>query len=443
MLYVCKECGQTSPKKMGKCFRCGKWDAFVLENNDLKTKKVINTNKTLTKISHTNAEKVKEFSTNINEMDRVLGRGMVGGSTILIGGEPGIGKSTLSLQIAGNFNHSKVLYIAGEESPSQIKARADRIGIESDNLYLYNGNDVASIKTQIDEVEPGLVIIDSIHTIESTDTDSSPGSISQLRNCSQFLSELAKAKNFILILVAHITKEGVIAGPKTLEHLVDTVLYFEQVDTNNLRILRTTKNRFGTTNEIGIFEMTEKGLVASEDPTRVFLSSRNTTNPGSAITTSFEGSRPILVEIQSLVSNPLQSFGKRYSSGIENNKCSLMVAIIEKFLSKKLSDKDIFLNVSKGLKIKDSSTDLAIIASIISSIDNKIIKKDCAFLGEIGLSGEVKNINKLDKRLSELDRLGFSLCYLSLDSKKDVSKIKFDQLRCEYISDIRDLDRII
>ena len=443
MVYVCNNCGQTSPKKMGKCFNCEKWDTFVLKSDNSDNKKAKTSQKTSTRISDASVNKVEEFSTNIAEMDRVLGNGMVAGSTILIGGEPGIGKSTLSLQIAGNFKNERVLYVAGEESPSQIKARAQRIQALDNDLYLYDDNDVSLIENQINEIKPKLVIIDSIHTIESSYSDSSPGSVSQLKNCSIILSELAKANNFILILVAHITKDGVIAGPKTLEHLVDTVLYFEQVDRNDLRILRTTKNRFGTTNEIGIFEMTEKGLIESLDPSRVFLSSENTVNPGSAITTSFEGSRPILVEIQSLVSNPLQSFGKRYSNGIENNKCTLMVAIVEKFLNKKLSDKDVFLNVSKGLRIKDASTDLAIVASILSSINNKSLIRGCAFLGEIGLSGEVKNVGKLDKRLSELDRLGFTLCYLPLDSKKDVSKFKFNHLKFEYLSDIRDLNRVI
>ena len=288
-----------------------KWDTFALKSDNSDNKKAKTSQKTSTRISDASVNKVEEFSTNITEMDRVLGNGMVAGSTILIGGEPGIGKSTLSLQIAGNFKNERVLYVAGEESPSQIKARAQRIQALDNDLYLYDDNDVSLIENQINEIKPKLVIIDSIHTIESSYSDSSPGSVSQLKNCSIILSELAKANNFILILVAHITKDGVIAGPKTLEHLVDTVLYFEQVDRNDLRILRTTKNRFGTTNEIGIFEMTEKGLIESLDPSRVFLSSENTVNPGSAITTSFEGSRPILVEIQSLVSNPLQSFGKK------------------------------------------------------------------------------------------------------------------------------------
>lgn len=438
-MYQCNNCGQTSPQEVGKCFNCGEWNSFEIVKENTKNGTSKNSLPEVEQLNKIQVDKSERFSTQISEIDRVLGGGMILGSSILIGGEPGIGKSTLALQLSHLAKEDfKVLYISGEESLKQIKMRADRLKVNPDELFVLSDNNLDSIENQVRSIRPKLLIVDSIHTIESKNLESFPGSISQLKICAQDLSSLSKELNFTLILVAHITKEGTIAGPKLLEHLVDTVLYFEKVDSDDLRILRTSKNRFGATDEIGIFKMKDTGLDEVRDPAGLFITKDQKSYSGSIISSSHEGTRPILLEIQSLVSKPTQSFGKRYVNGIDFNRAVMLVAILEKHYNIRLSDKDIFISLTNGMKAKDTSVDLGVIASIISSFENIAIPSTIAFMGEVGLSGEIKKIANIDKRVSEISRLGFDSCVIPSDSEKNISK-KFKGLKIISIRNIKEL----
>ena len=397
-VFECIECGYKSAKWMGKCPGCGAWDSFV-EIKEHKNTKVTKKSKIL-KFEEIEKEEIERFSTQDNELDLVLGGGIVPGSLVLIGGSPGVGKSTLMLKIAGNLN-KKVLYVAGEESPGQIKIRADRLKINNKNLYLMPEIIIENI---IEEIKKGydLVIIDSIQTIYSENITSAPGSVSQVREATFELMRIAKDTKTPIFIIGHITKEGSIAGPRVLEHMVDTVLYFEGDVSKTLRILRAFKNRFGSTSEIGIFEMTKEGLVSAKN--KSFFSKKPL--PGSAITVILEGTRPIVLEVQALVS---ESYGvpKRSATGFDLTRLNMILALLEKKLNIPLNQYDVFVNVTGGIKITETAADLAIIAAILSSFRNRPISKESVFIGEVSLVGDIREVPGLDLRVKEAANLGF------------------------------------
>jgi len=351
------------------------------------------------------------------ELDRVLGGGTVNGSLILCGGEPGIGKSTLLLQVAKNFaKENAVLYVSGEESEKQIKLRAQRLGITSEKLYLLNETDLGSIMHNIDLLKPSVVIADSIQTFYSEELSSAPGSVGQVRECTMKFMEKAKNTGITFFIVGHVTKEGSIAGPRVLEHMVDCVLYFEGERHQSYRIIRAVKNRFGATNEIGVFEMTDKGLIDVLNPSHMLLSGRPVDAPGSSIVCSVEGTRPILAEIQALVSQSSFAMPKRMASGVDYNRVSLIMTVLEKRAGLNLSNQDAYVNVTGGIKLDETATDLAIACAIASSFRNTPLPQDMTFFGEVGLTGEIRTVTQATRRISEIKKMGFKKCMLPFDS---------------------------
>ncbi len=422
-LYECIECGYESAKWMGKCPACGSWDSFV-EIKEKKSKKTTLKSNVL-KFEEIEKEEIERFSTNNNELDLVLGGGIVPGSLVLIGGSPGVGKSTLMLKLAGNID-KKVLYVAGEESPGQIKIRSQRLGIKNKELFLMPEIILENI---IDEIKKDyeLVIIDSIQTIYSQNLQSAPGSVSQVRESTFELMRVAKETKTPIFIIGHITKEGSIAGPRVLEHMVDTVLYFEGEASKELRILRAFKNRFGSTSEIGIFEMSKNGLVIAKN--RSFFSKKAT--PGSAITVLLEGTRPIVIEVQALVSESY-SIPKRSATGFDLSRLNMILALLEKKLNLPFNQYDVFINITGGIKINETGADLAIIAAIISSFRNRAISKESVFIGEVSLVGDIRDVPGLDARLKEAKNLGFKKAivpskpqdeYIKCFEVKDVEKV--------------------
>ena len=398
-VFECIECGYKSSKWMGKCPACGAWDSFV-EVTESKSAKKSSPKANILKFDEIEKEEIERFSSGDNELDLVLGGGIVPGSLVLIGGSPGVGKSTLMMKLAGNIN-KKVLYVAGEESPGQIKIRAERLGIKNKDLYLMPEIIVENI---IDEIKKGyeLVIIDSIQTIYSENLQSAPGSVSQVREATFELMRVAKETKTPIFIIGHITKEGSIAGPRVLEHMVDTVLYFEGDASRELRILRAFKNRFGSTSEIGIFEMTKEGLVSAKN--KSFFSKKAL--PGSAITVILEGTRPIVLEVQALVSESY-SIPKRSATGFDLSRLNMILALLEKKLNLPFNQYDVFINVTGGIKITEPAADLAIIAAIVSSFRNRPISKESVFIGEVSLVGDIRDVPGLDIRLKEAANLGF------------------------------------
>ena len=398
-VFECIECGYKSAKWMGKCPACGSWESFVEVSEQKSTKSSLKPSKIL-KFDEIEKEEIERFTSNDSELDLVLGGGIVPGSLVLIGGSPGVGKSTLMLKLAGNLD-KKVLYVAGEESPGQIKIRADRLGIKNKNLFLMPEIVVENI---LEEIKKGydLVIIDSIQTIYSESITSAPGSVSQVREATFELMRIAKESKTPIFIIGHITKEGSIAGPRVLEHMVDTVLYFEGDASRELRILRAFKNRFGSTSEIGIFEMSKQGLVSAKN--KSFFSKKPL--PGSAITVVLEGTRPIVLEVQALVS---ESYGvpKRSATGFDLPRLNMILALLEKKLNIPLNQYDVFVNVTGGIRINETAADLAVIAAIISSFKNRPISKESVFIGEVSLVGDIRDIPGLDIRIKEAANLGF------------------------------------
>ena len=398
-IFECIECGYKSAKWMGKCPACGSWESFVEVSEEKSTKSSIKPSKIL-KFDEIEKEEIERFTSKDSELDLVLGGGIVPGSLVLIGGSPGVGKSTLMLKLAGNLD-KKVLYVAGEESPGQIKIRAERLGIKNKNLYLMPEIVVENI---LEEIKKGydLVIIDSIQTIYSENITSAPGSVSQVREATFELMRIAKETKTPVFIIGHITKEGSIAGPRVLEHMVDTVLYFEGDASRELRILRAFKNRFGSTSEIGIFEMTKQGLVSAKN--KSFFSKKPL--PGSAITVILEGTRPIVLEVQALVS---ESYGipKRSATGFDLARLNMILALLEKKLNIPLNQYDVFVNVTGGIRINETAADLAIIAAIISSFKNRPISKESVFIGEVSLVGDIRDVPGLEQRVKEAANLGF------------------------------------
>ncbi len=405
ILYQCQSCGYTSPKWLGKCPDCGAWNSFVEEERVAKLKKQeIAAPVVLSEISHLTGSR---HSTEIREFDRTLGGGVVLGSVVLIGGDPGIGKSTLLLQaLKGLTKLGKVLYVSGEESPEQIKIRADRLKVRSGNIILLPETSLEGIISIAQDINPQAIVIDSIQTTFSLELPSAPGSVAQIRECATKLMFFAKKYGIPLFIIGHVTKEGAIAGPRVLEHIVDTVLYFEGDKGTPFRILRAVKNRFGPSNEIGVFEMTEAGLKEVDNPSQLFLSERPIKVPGSVVAASLEGTRPLLVEIQALVSTSSFGVPRRTALGVDYNRVNLLIAVLDKRLGMHLGSMDIYVNVVGGLKIEEPAVDMAIITAIASSFKNTPVESGTFVFGEIGLSGELRAISQPEIRIKEAAKLG-------------------------------------
>lgn len=420
--YVCQNCGNSSAKWVGKCTACGEWNTYIEE--------LITSKKTGSPVGGERIQPVlidevtnsaeDRLLTNINEMDRVLGGGLMPGSAVLIGGDPGIGKSTLALQIFGHFsaNGIKVLYISGEESVNQLKTRAQRLDINGDNLYVETETNIEAILNATDKVDPSAVVVDSIQTIYSNDLPSAPGTVGQIRECASRLIQYAKKRGISFFLIGHVTKEGSIAGPKVLEHLVDTVLYFEGGKSHSYRILRAVKNRFGSTNEIGVFEMLNDGLKEVSNPSEIFLSERPLNSSGSVVTPSIEGTRPILVEVQALVTPCNFGVPRRTTIGLDSNRVSLLVAVLEKRADLNIGSQDIFMNVAGGVRIEEPAVDLGICMSLVSSYLNKPVPADTIVFGEVGLAGEIRGVTQTRLRLKEAQKLGFKKYILPAINKE-------------------------
>ncbi|HEX2786409.1 MAG TPA: DNA repair protein RadA [Ignavibacteria bacterium] len=425
-VYICQNCGYNSPRWLGKCPECQQWNTFqeeVVEAKQSKTKKseVAAKSAEIALISDIISNDYERTKTNLDELDRVLGGGLVKGSVLLIGGDPGIGKSTLMLQIANNIKDKKFLYVSGEESSFQIKLRSDRLKYHLNNFYVVSETNLEIVESVVENEKPEILVIDSIQTIYDPKLESASGTVSQLRDCTSALIKLAKSKGIIVFIVGHITKEGMIAGPKVLEHMVDVVLQFEGERTHSYRILRGIKNRFGSTNEIGIFEMTDTGLKEVLNPSEVFLSQRNYGASGCIISCSIEGSRPILIEVQGLVTSTNYGMPQRTASGFDYKRLNLLVAVLEKKLGLFLNKSDIFVNIAGGVKIDEPAIDLAIAMSIYSSSRDIPLDSETVVLGEIGLSGEIRTISYIDKRINEAAKLGFKKIIIPKGNLKNIN----------------------
>lgn len=426
--FFCQHCGYMSPKWLGKCPSCNGWNCFaeelVSEPESGGRAEMKFDGKPLP-IEDIPAQEGQRTLTGIAEIDRVLGGGIVSGSAILIGGEPGIGKSTLMLQVMKNLaeNGQKVLYISGEESAHQIKLRSNRIGATTKNLLLLVEVSLERILEQIKKVEPAIVVIDSIQTVYSGDLMSAPGSVGQVREASSRLILFSKKNGIPVFLVGHVTKDGSIAGPKVLEHMVDTVLYFEGDSGHAYRIIRSIKNRFGPTNEIGVFEMQDKGLKEVPNPSAFFLEQRPQNVPGSVVVPSLEGTRPILVEIQALVSATNLGMPRRTAIGVDHNRVSLLVAVLDKICGMHLGGSDIFINVAGGIRVEEPAVDLGVVAAMASSFLDRPVDSRTVILGEVGLTGEVRAVSQIEVRVKEAARLGFSRCVVPKTNAKQLTKI--------------------
>ncbi|MCD6191497.1 MAG: DNA repair protein RadA [Sulfurimonas sp.] len=425
VLFECQHCGFTTPKWMGKCTNCGAWDSFV-ELNEHQQEVVKQTKSSSSKSSKAVSindiveEEVFRFSSLDNELDTVLGGGIVPGSLTLIGGSPGVGKSTLLLKVGSNIasTNKDVLYVTGEESTSQIKLRANRLKSNHDSLYLLSEIRLEQILVELEHRKYDFLIIDSIQTIYSENITSAPGSVTQVRQITFELMRIAKERNIAIFIIGHITKEGSIAGPRVLEHMVDTVLYFEGDSSQELRILRGFKNRFGPTSEIGVFEMKSEGLVSATDVASRFFN-RNSEQPGSALTVIMEGSRPIILEVQALVSESHTPNSKRQATGFDNNRLNMLLALLERKLEIPLSGYDVYINITGGIKITETAADLAVLAAIISSFRDRAISKQTVFIGEVSLVGDVREVYALDTRLKEAKMQNISK---ALVAKKPLEK---------------------
>lgn len=418
-VFVCQNCGYESPKYLGKCPSCGSWNQMVEEKLPDKTdsrSRVTISGKTskAEPITDITTEKEERVKTDLTEFNRVLGGGVVPGSLVLIGGDPGIGKSTLLLQVSAQLNQNggKVLYVSGEESASQIKMRAERLELRGSDFYLYAETEVSAIQETIEELKPDYVVIDSIQTMHHAGIDSASGSVSQVRESTSTLMQIAKMNDIAIFIVGHVTKEGAIAGPRMLEHMVDTVLYFEGERHHTFRILRAVKNRFGSTNEIGIFEMKNGGLEEVLNPSQLFLEERLSGATGSAVVAAMEGTRPILVEIQSLISPTVFGNAKRTASGLDYSRVSLIMAVLEKRAGLLLQNQDAYLKAAGGVKLDEPAIDLSIAISIASSYKEKETRPTDCFIGEIGLTGEIRRVSKIDQRVNEAAKLGFKRVFL-------------------------------
>jgi DNA repair protein RadA/Sms len=413
-IFVCQNCGHQSRKWLGKCPECGEWNSLVEERAQPVKKGSARSNFNLRQVSALPFTEIEpqddvRVPSGLDEFDRVLGGGIVPGTLVLIGGDPGIGKSTLLLQVADRLSHSgtTVLYVSGEESERQIKLRGERLRVEARNVYLLPETNLENIASEIDRLKPGAVIVDSIQTVFSSLLESAPGSVSQVREVAQQFLVLAKNRGVPVFLIGHITKEGSLAGPKALEHIVDTVLYFEGERHHNHRIVRATKNRFGAANEVGVFEMTGSGLVPVANPSQMFLQERPQNVAGSIVTVCMEGTRPMLVEIQALVSGTKYGTGRRMTQGVDQSRVALLIAMLEKRAGMQLTGDDVFVNVAGGLEVDEPAADLGLVTAIASSFKNVMIDPHTAVFGEVGLTGEVRGAMQAAVRAREAQALGF------------------------------------
>lgn len=440
--YICSNCGHEELRWLGKCPSCESWNSFTEEFIEEKksAKKKFSGESSISKLNTEAHQSEERIKTNIEEFDRVLGGGLMPGSIVLIGGDPGIGKSTLVMQAAAKIN-GEVLYVTGEESANQINLRAKRLKVHSDlpagqagKISVMTETDLDIILNAIEKHAPDVVIVDSIQTTYKSDFDNAPGTITQIRECTAELMQLAKKKHCAIIIVGHVTKEGAIAGPKVLEHIVDTVLQFEGERSYSFRILRAQKNRFGSTNEIGIFEMHDDGLQEVKNPSEIFLSEREKEITGSVVTSSMEGTRPILLEIQALVTPSSYGNPQRVATGFDYRRLSILLAVLEKRANLRLSTQNVFLNIAGGIRIDEPAVDLAVCCAIASNFSNKFAKNDTVVIGEVGLGGEVRSVSNIDKRIQEAAKLGFkkvvipSNNYKAIKSKTTIEIVPIDNL---------------
>jgi DNA repair protein RadA/Sms len=432
-VYFCQNCGVQSPKWVGKCPSCNEWNTYVeevVQKNEPSSNAAVaqtsyhrkNTEAVL--IHEIGAQTEARIEISDKELSRVLGGGIVPGSLVLFGGEPGIGKSTLMLQLALQEHNLKILYVSGEESEQQIKMRASRIGLINQQCYIFTATSTTQIIAKTDEIQPHLIVIDSIQTLYSPSMESSPGSVSQIRQCAAELMKLAKESSIPVFLIGHVTKDGSLAGPKVLEHIVDTVLQFEGERNHVYRLLRTTKNRFGSTNELGIYEMQGNGLREVNNPSEILITAREEAVSGVAIAATLEGLRPMLIETQALVSTAAYGTPQRSATGYDLRRLSMLLAVLEKRCGFRLGIKDVFLNIAGGLKVEDPAIDLALVCAILSSNEDIAIEATNCFAGEVGLSGEIRPVNRIEQRIAEAERLGFEQIFIS----------KYNKLSADYFS---------
>lgn len=440
-VFVCNECGYESSKWLGKCPACGTWNSFFEEKvassstgssskNKKDTSEIIKLNEVVKKETY-------RIKTDVTELDRVLGGGFVTGSLTLLGGEPGIGKSTLILQICNSIKiDGKILYVSGEESAEQIKSRADRLGINNDNIMFLAETDIDNVEIALEKVQAKFVIIDSVQTMYSEEITSSSGSVSQVREITARIMKMCKQNGITTIIIGHVTKDGNIAGPRVLEHMVDTVLYLEGERYFSYRILRGVKNRFGSTNEIGMFEMQNEGLVEIENPSQLLISERDGNPAGSAIVVSLEGTRALVLELQALSTPTVFGMPRRNASGIDYNRLTLLMAVLEKRAGMNFSSQDVYINLVGGIKVNEPALDLGIVLAAASSFKNISIKEDVAVIGEVGLTGEVRSVNMIEKRIKEVEKLGYKICIIPESNKKLLKeKFKLDIIGVKNIID--------
>ncbi len=429
-VFNCSVCGYQSPKWLGKCPDCNSWNSFTEEDFLIRSsglgareRFVFSSDAEPVLLKNVVSGEDNRLKTGIHELDRVLGGGIVQGSVVLIGGDPGIGKSTIALQVSTKISGAgkTVLYVSSEESVSQTKLRARRLGAhESDTLFIVNQTDLSLIIEYVRKIKPDILIIDSIQVIFDPSLSSSPGSVSQVRECAGSLTQLAKTTGTAVFIIGHVTKEGSLAGPRVLEHVVDTVLYFEGERFSVYRILRAVKNRFGSTNEIGVFEMGQEGLAEVRNPSEIFLAERPHDVSGSVVTSVMEGSRPVMVEMQALVSRSAFGYAKRRAQGYDYNRLGLAVAVLEKRAGMHLEAEDIFVNVAGGIKVEDQAADLAVCAAIASAHAERVVMPDTAVLGEVGLAGEIRSVSQVALRLNEAEKLGFKHCLLPKNNLRNL-----------------------
>lgn len=445
-VFICQKCGYETPKWAGKCPECGEWNSLVEEVKQMETKKTAARTRSFTefssevvKLSQSKAVKEPRIETHIGEFDRLLGGGLLKGQLTLLAGAPGIGKSTLMLQVAAELSKNlKVLYISGEESIGQISGRAQRLGVNGDNIFLHCETDIQKIVESVENVNPDVLILDSIQTVYHPEFTSSSGTVAQVRECTSELVRLCKPKGIITFVLGHVTKDGELAGPKILEHMVDCVLYFDTEKDNVLRLLRPHKNRFGSTGEIGLFKMTGAGLESVENASEYFAqTSRDRALKGRAYSLALEGSRPILTEVQALVSPTRYPFPRRVATGVDLNRCLMLFAALEKHIGLPLDNKDIFVSLAGGVKLKDPALDLAICAAVISSCKEIALPHDSVFMAEVGILGQAAKVPLLEKRLEEAQRLGFKKAYAAAVTSAEKQKLK--KLSLLELQDLSDL----
>lgn len=439
--FFCQNCGTQSPKWLGKCPQCNEWNTFVEEiiyKEEAQSRKGFSKSKvsTPTLINNIDYTQEKRIITSDSELNRVLGGGIVPGSLILLGGDPGIGKSTLLLQFALSSKNKKILYVSGEESEKQIKMRAERINKTSEHCYILTETSTTNIFQQINQINPDILVVDSIQTLHTAHIESSPGSVSQIRECTAELIKFAKETGVAVLLIGHINKDGAIAGPKILEHMVDTVLQFEGDRNHMYRILRTIKNRFGSASELGVYEMNQTGLREVSNPSEILISEREEKTSGVSIAATIEGARPLLIEIQSLVSSAVYGTPQRSGTGFDTKRLNMLLAVLEKRCGFRLAAKDVFLNITGGIKIDDTAIDLAVVCSILSSDQDIALDTQVCFAGEIGLSGEIRAVNRIEERISETEKLGYKKIIISKYNKFNPKGFNIDIIQCKKIEDV-------